>query len=132
MAREATGKKHQILDGGSQKPTPAMHLGAASGGSSGTQQPHGACPSPLPGLMHPPAGSSLGLAPMAEQGGDGRIPLGLVFFCGLFFLLLLFFVFCFFFWIDRFLKNISTAQDSTTHPKCVAIYILHKLYSNHM
>lgn len=42
---------------------------------------------------------------------------------------------CFFllvFWIDRFLKNISTAQDSTTHPKCVAIYILHKLYSNHM
>lgn len=37
-----------------------------------------------------------------------------------------------FFLIDRFLKNISTAQDSTTHPKCVAIYILHKLYSNHM
>ena len=46
---------------------------------------------------------------------------------------LCFFLFvCLFFWIDRFLKNISTAQDSTTHPKCVAIYILHKLYSNHM
>lgn len=47
-----------------------------------------------------------------------------------FHLLCFFFLFAFF-WIDHFLKN-STAQDSTTHPKCVAIYILRKLYSNHM
>lgn len=68
--------------------------------------------------MHPPAGSGLRLGPTAAEQGDGRIPLGIFF--------------PFFFLIDRFLKNISTAQDSTTHPKCVAIYILRKLYSNHM